>query len=185
MTSPISVLGISGSLRKGSLNTALLRTAEGLAPAGMTMAIADISQLPMYDGDIEATAGIPAVAEDLRARIRAADAVLIASPEYNGSFSGALKNAIDWASRPPHQAFAAKPVAIMGASMGALGTVRSQAHLRDVLTMLDARMVNTPQVFIGAAHTKVEGGVFTDEPSVGFIKTLLENLAAWVEKLRA
>lgn len=182
---PISVLGISGSLRKGSLNTALLRTAQGIAPSGMSIAIADISQLPFYDGDIEANTGIPAVAEDLRARIRAADAVLIATPEYNGSFTGALKNAIDWASRPPHQAFAAKPVAIMGASGGALGTVRSQAHLRDVLTMLDARMVNTPQVFIGAAHTKIEDGVLKDEPSVGFIKTLLENLGAWVEKLRA
>ncbi len=185
MSNPISVLGISGSVRKGSYNTALLRAAQGLAPAGMTIAVTDISKLPFYDGDLESSSGIPLVAEDLRARIRAADAVLIATPEYNGSFSGALKNAIDWASRPPHQAFAAKPVGIMGASGGALGTVRSQGHLRDVLTMLDARMVNAPQVFVGAAQNKIEDGVLKDEPSLGFIKTLLENLAAWVEKLRA
>jgi chromate reductase, NAD(P)H dehydrogenase (quinone) len=185
MANPISVLAISGSLRKGSFNTALLRAAQTLAPAGMTITIADISKLPFYDGDVESSTGIPAVAEDLRARIRAADAVLIATPEYNGSFSGVLKNAIDWASRPPHQAFAAKPVAIMGASGGALGTVRSQLHLRDVLTMLDARMVNAPQVFVAAAQNKIEDGVLKDEPALGFIKTLLENLATWVEKLRA
>lgn len=181
---PISVLGISGSLRKGSFNTALLRAAQGLAPDGMSIAIADITKIPLYDGDVETTTGIPAAAEDLRARVRAADAVLIASPEYNGSFSGALKNAIDWCSRPPHQAFAEKPVAMMGASGGTLGTVRSQNHLRDVLTMLNARMVNTPQVFINVAHTKIEDGVLKDQPSLDFIKTLLANLAAWVEQLR-
>ncbi|MDE2332942.1 MAG: NAD(P)H-dependent oxidoreductase [Rhodospirillales bacterium] len=181
---PISVLGISGSLRQGSFNTALLRAAQGVAPAGMSITIADLSKLPFYDGDIEVHSGIPAAAEDLRARIRAADAVLIASPEYNGSFTGVLKNAIDWASRPPHQAFAAKPVAIMGASGGSLGTVRSQLHLRDVLTMLDARLVNAPQVFVAAAQNKIEDGTLKDEPSLGFIRTLLENLAAWVTTLR-
>lgn len=180
----ISVLGISGSLRKGSFNTTLLRAAQGLAPAGMSIAIADISNIPFYDGDIETTTGIPAAAEDLRARVRAADAVLIASPEYNGSFTGALKNAIDWCSRPPHQAFAEKPVAIMGASGGTMGTVRSQGHLRDVLTMLNARLVNTPQVFISVANTKIEDGVLGDQPSLDFIRTLLENLGTWVERLR-
>lgn len=180
----ISVLGISGSLRKGSFNTALLRAAQGLTPTGMSIAIADIRALPLYDGDVETTTGIPASAEDLRARVRAADAVLIASPEYNGSFSGALKNAIDWCSRPPHQAFADKPVAIMGASGGAMGTVRSQGHLRDVLTMLNARLVNTPQVFVGMANTKIEDGVLGDPPTLDFIRTLLENLGAWVERLR-
>ena len=182
---PISVLGISGSLRKGSFNSALLRAAQGIAPAGMTISIADISKLPFYDGDIEATSGIPAAAEELRARIRAADAVLIATPEYNASVSAVLKNAIDWASRPPHQAFAAKPVAMMGASGGSLGTVRAQGHLRDILTNLDARMVTAPQDFVAAAHTRVEDGVLKDQPSLDFIRTLLETLAAWVEKLRA
>ena len=182
---PISVLGISGSLRKDSFNSALLRAAQGLTPASMTITIADISRLPFYDGDIETRSGIPAVAEELRAEIRAADAVLIATPEYNASVSAVLKNAIDWASRPPHQAFASKPVAIMGASGGSLGTVRAQGHLRDILTNLDARMVSAPQVFIAAAQTKVENGVLKDEPALGFIKTLLENLAAWVEKLRS
>ncbi len=181
---PVSVLGISGSLRKGSFNTALLRAAAGVAPAGMSISTADISQLPFYDGDLEASAGIPAAAEALRARIRAADAVLIATPEYNGSFSGALKNAIDWCSRAPDQVFAAKPVAIMGASGGALGTVRSQLHLREVLTMLDARLVSAPQVFVGAAHSKIEDGVLKDEPTLGFIRTLLDNLAGWVATLR-
>ena len=180
----LSILGLSGSLRKDSYNTALLRAAQGLMPAGASLTIADLAPVPLYNGDIEANSGIPAAVEELRAKIRAADAVLIATPEYNGSFSAALKNALDWASRPPHPAFAGKPVAILGASMGAFGTVRAQAHLRDVLTMLDARLVNTPQVFVGAAHEKIEAGVLKDKPALDFIKTLLDNLVAWTHQLR-
>ena len=111
----MNVIGISGSLRKGSFNTAALRAAQGLAPEGMTIEVAQIGDLPLYNDDVRA-AGFPPPAERLRAQLAAADAILLVTPEYNYSISGVLKNAIDWASRPPSQPFEAKPVAIMGAS---------------------------------------------------------------------
>ena len=180
----MKVVGISGSLRKGSYNTAALRAAQGLAPEGMTIETAEIGDLPLYNDDVRA-AGYPPPAERFRAQLAAADAVLFVTPEYNYSISGVLKNAIDWGSRPPSQPFDGKPVAIMGASGGLLGTARAQYHLRQMLIFLNAYPVNKPEVMIGQAQTKFdEAGNLTDEPTREFIRKLLESLRDWTERLR-
>jgi chromate reductase, NAD(P)H dehydrogenase (quinone) len=132
-TQGIRVLGISGSLRRGSFNTAALRAARELVPTGMELEIYEgLREIPPYDDDLRQGQGYPPAVAELRARIKAADALLIATPEYNYSVPGVLKNAIDWASRPPEQPFDGKPIAIMGASPGALGTARAQYHLRQM-----------------------------------------------------
>ena len=180
----MNVIGISGSLRKGSFNTAALRAAQGLAPEGMTIERAEIGDLPLYNDDIRA-AGFPPPAERLRAQIAAADAVLLVTPEYNYSISGVLKNAIDWASRPPSQPFEAKPVAIMGASPGLFGSARAQYHLRQMLIFLNAMPVNRPEVMIGQAQNKFDAdGNLTDEPTREFIRKLLVSLRDWTERLK-
>src|SRR5690606_24717109 len=129
--------GFSGSLRKESYNTALLRAAQSLLPANAGMETARIDDLPLYNDDLRKQ-GFPPPAERLREQVRRADAVLIVSPEYNYSIPGVLKNAIDWISRPPDQPFAKKPVAIMGASPSQLGTGRMQYHLRQSFVFLNA-----------------------------------------------
>ena len=180
----MNVIGISGSLRKGSFNTAALRAAQGLAPEGMTIEVAQIGDLPLYNDDVRA-AGFPPPAERLRAQIAAADAVLLVTPEYNYSISGVLKNAIDWASRPPSQPFEAKPVAIMGASPGLFGSARAQYHLRQMLIFLNAMPVNRPEVMIGQAQNKFDAdGNLTDEPTREFIRKLLVSLRDWTERLK-
>src|SRR5215212_5093481 len=181
----MNVVGISGSLRKGSYNSAALRAAQGLAPEGVTIEIAEIGDLPLYNDDVR-IAGYPPPAERLRAQLGAADAVLFVTPEYNYSVSGVLKNAIDWASRPPNQPFDSKPVAIMGASGGLFGTARAQYHLRQMLIFLNAFPVNKPEVMIGQAQTKFdEAGNLTDEATREFIRKLLVSLVAWTERLKA
>jgi chromate reductase, NAD(P)H dehydrogenase (quinone) len=180
----MNVIGISGSLRKGSFNTAALRAAQGLAPEGMTIEVAQIGDLPLYNDDVRA-AGFPPPAERLRAQIAAADAVLLVTPEYNYSISGVLKNAIDWASRPPNQPFEAKPVAIMGASPGLFGSARAQYHLRQMLIFLNAMPVNRPEVMIGQAQNKFDAdGNLTDEPTREFIRKLLVALRDWTDRLK-
>jgi chromate reductase len=180
----MNVIGISGSLRKGSFNTAALRAAQGLAPEGMTIERAEIGDLPLYNDDVRA-AGFPPPAERLRAQIAAADAVLLVTPEYNYSISGVLKNAIDWASRPPNQPFEAKPVAIMGASPGLFGSARAQYHLRQMLIFLNAMPLNRPEVMIGQAQNKFDAdGNLTDEPTREFIRKLLVALRDWTERLK-
>lgn len=184
MTTPLSVLGLCGSLRQASYNLAALRAAQALAPgAGMRIDIADISDLPLYNEDVYAQ-GFPAPVERLRNRIRAADALLFVTPEYNYSMPGVLKNAIDWASRPPEQPFAGKPAAIMGASPGALGSARAQYHLRQTLVFLDVHPLNKPEVMIGSAHERFDAqGALIHEPTREFIGKLLAALAAWTQRL--
>ena len=180
----MNVIGISGSLRKGSFNTAALRAAQGLAPEGMTIEVAEIGDLPLYNDDVRA-AGFPPPVERLRAQLAAADAVLLVTPEYNYSISGVLKNAIDWASRPPNQPFEGKPVAIMGASPGLFGSARAQYHLRQMLIFLNAMPVNRPEVMIGQAQNKFDAdGNLTDEPTREFIRKLLVALRDWTERLQ-
>jgi chromate reductase len=179
----LNVLGISGSLRKSSYNTALLRAAQDLAPADLTIEIFDLTPLPLYNEDVRA-AGFPPVVQLLRDKIKAADALLFATPEYNYSMPGVLKNAIDWASRPPDQPFDEKPVAIMGASPSALGTGRAQYHLRQSCVYLNMHLVNKPEVMIAAAHTKFDQqGTLTDEPTRGIVRQLLVNLASWTRRI--
>jgi chromate reductase len=182
--STIRVLGISGSLRKASYNTAALRVACELAPPGMEIeAYQGLGNLPLYNEDVR-TQGFPPAVQDLRDRIKAADALLFVTPEYNYSVPGVLKNAIDWASRPPEQPFDGKPIAIMGASPGALGTARAQHHLRQSFVFLNAHLLNRPEVMIGQAATRFDAeGRLTDEATRGFVQALLVALEAWTERL--
>src|SRR6187402_1164980 len=147
----MNVLGISGSLRAASYNSMALRAAQKLAPAGMRIDIADIASIPLYNEDVR-TAGEPAAVTALKAQVRAADALLIVTPEYNFSIPGVLKNMLDWMSRPPEPPFDGKPVAIMGASMGPVGTARVQYDLRKVLVFMNTFTVNKPEVFIANAQ---------------------------------
>ncbi len=181
----IRILGISGSLRRSSFNSAALRAAAELAPAGMSIEIHDIGDLPLYNDDVRA-AGFPAPVAALREKIKAADGLLFATPEYNYSTSGVLKNAIDWASRPPEQPFDGKPVAIMGASPGALGTARAQYQLRQCFIFLNAHILNRPEVMIGGAGSKFDAeGKLTDAATREFLGAMLTAFAAWVRRMRA
>jgi chromate reductase len=182
--SDIKVLGICGSLRKASFNMMALRVAQSLAPAGMKVDIADISAFPLYNEDVKAQ-GFPPAVQTLRDQIAAADALLFATPEYNYSISGVLKNAIDWASRPPNHPFDGKPVAVMGASGGVLGTARAQYHLRQMCVFLNMLPVNKPEVMIPQAQNRFDAqGNLTDETAKGLIKQLLESLQAWTLRLK-
>jgi len=184
-TQSTRVLGISGSLRRASLNTAALRAAAELAPAGMEVETYDgLAAIPPYDDDVRQQ-GFPGPVAALRARIGAADALLIVTPEYNYSVPGVLKNAIDWASRPPEQPFDGKPIAIMGASPGALGTARAQYHLRQMFVFLNGMVLNRPEVMIGSAAQRFDAeGRLADENTREFVRALLLSLKDWTERLR-
>lgn len=177
------VVAISGSLRKNSTNTMALRAAQRLAPEGMHIEIADIADIPFYNDDVRA-AGEPAAVTALKAKIAAADAVLIATPEYNFSIPGVLKNTLDWMSRPPAPPFDGKPVAILGASPGPVGTARVQYHLRQVLVFLNAFTLNKPEVFINLSGTKFSAdGELTDETTARFIGEQLVALRTLAERV--
>src|SRR5579864_4842375 len=177
--SGIRVLGICGSLRKASYNMMALRTAIALKPAGMSVTVADISQIPLYDEDVRAQ-GFPPPVETLRHQIAAADALLFACPEYNYSMTGVLKNAIDWASRPPDQPFAGKPCAIIGAAAGMAGSARAQYDLRRSCVFLDMHPLNKPEVLIGQAQTKFDAeGNLLDEVARNLIRDLMAALVGW------
>jgi chromate reductase len=179
----IKVLGISGSLRKKSFNTAILRAARELAPDGMQIHMRGLEDIPLYNDDLR-EAGYPGPVLAFRREIADADAVLIATPEYNYSIPGVLKNAIDWASRPPDQPFEGKPVAIMGASPGRLGTARAQYHLRQCFVFLDSLVLNRPEVMVGSAHTVIDDrGRLNDESTREHVAKLLEALGAWTRRL--
>ena len=181
--SGISVLGICGSLRKASYNTAALRTAIALKPANMAVTVADISQIPPYNEDVRAE-GFPPPVETLRRQIAAADALLFACPEYNYSMSGVLKNAIDWASRPPDQPFAGKPCAIIGAAAGMAGSARAQYDLRRSCVFLDMHPLNKPEVLIGQAQTKFDAeGNLLDEVAKNLIRDLMAALVGWTRQI--
>src|SRR6516225_5801990 len=179
----ISVLAICGRLRAGSFNRSALRTAIELKPPGMTIETADISSIPLYNEDVRAQ-GFPPPVERLRQQIAAADALLFVTPEYNYSIPGVLKNAIDWASRPPDQPFAGKPAAMMGAGAGMAGTARAQYDLRRCCVFLDMHPLNKPEVFIGQAQTKFDAsGRLTDDAAREFIRDMLVNLEKWTRQL--
>lgn len=177
----ISILGISGSLRGGSYNTALLKHAVATAPADVSVEIADIGEIPLYREEVYQQ-GFPAAVETFREQIRAADALLIATPEYNFSFSGVLKNAIDWASRPPEHPFAAKPVGIVGAAASPQGSARAQYHLRQVFVFLDGRVINKPEVMVGGAMNAFDdAGTLTDQRAIDGMAAMMQSLVAAVK----
>jgi chromate reductase, NAD(P)H dehydrogenase (quinone) len=180
----LKVLGISGSLRKASFNTAALKACAELMPQGMVMTYARIDDIPMFNQDVF-DAGIPEPARRFRAEVIAADGVLIASPEYNFSLSPALKNAIDWASRPPNQSWQDKPVAIFSVSQGPMGGARVQYDLRRILGQIWAHVLPRPEVFIGSAPGKFDAqGRLTDETTRKFLSDLLVGFKAWIERMR-
>ncbi|MGH7118413.1 MAG: NADPH-dependent FMN reductase [Acetobacteraceae bacterium] len=182
---PLKVVSLLGSLRKGSFNAMLARTLPGLAPAGMAITPApSIRDLPLYNADVQAE-GFPAPVMALAGAIAAADGVIIVTPEYNYSIPGVLKNAIDWVSRLSPQPFAGKPVALASASQGALGGARSQYHLRQVMVFVEAYVLNRPEVMVPAVQSKVDAakGEITDGPTRDVIAAELKAFAAFIRRL--
>lgn len=180
----MNVFAICGSLRKESFNRKTLRAAIELAPKSMTIDVFDtVADIPPYNEDVREK-GYPPVVQDLRDRIKKADALLFVTPEYNFSVPGVLKNAIDWASRPPEQPFNGKPAAIMGASTSMLGTGRAQYHLRQMFVFLNIYPVNQPEVMIPMAQQKFDAeGKLTDETTRKFMAQLLVNLESWANRI--
>ncbi|MQB07256.1 NAD(P)H-dependent oxidoreductase [Agrobacterium tumefaciens] len=179
----MKVVGICGSLREGSLNMLALKNAQKLAPEGMEISVEPISDIPLYNDDVRKS-GLPASVVQLRQKIAEADAVLLSSPEYNYSVSGVLKNTLDWVSRAPEPPMEEKPVAILGASIGMLGTARGQYHLRQILVYMNCFTLNKPEVFIGFAEKKFdESGELTDPAAVKLIIDQLVALKKLSERL--
>ena len=180
----MNILGISGSLRKASHNTAALLAAQELAPEGVQIELADISELPPFNEDVRSQ-GYPQLVQRFRAKIREADALLISTPEYNASVSGVLKNAIDWASLFPEPPLAGKPAAMMSASRGIFGGIKAQYHLRQIGTHVDLRFLNKPEVAIASAPERFDAeGRLIHEPTREMVRKLLLALVAWTYQLR-
>jgi chromate reductase len=176
------IVGISGSLRKGSLNTAMLRAASELMPSGSVLDILSLSGIPLFNSDLEKE-GTPDSVAELRKQIGDSDGLLIATPEYNYSIPGVLKNGLDWASRPPRRsAMVRKPIAIMGAG-GMMGTVRAQMHLRQMLLHDDSRVMSKPELFVSRAFDKFDAsGRLVDEPTLQQLQKLLSAFMTWIER---
>ena len=183
--SHLDIVGLCGSLRSGSINRLALKLAGQVMPAGMTLDVVDLREVPMFDGDLLA-AGFPAAVAALRERIRRADGVVIATPEYNFSIPGFLKNAIDWVSRGDDQPFAYKPVAILSASPGPLGGARVQYDLRKVMLFMNAQVLPKPEIFIGGAAGKFgPDGECTDETTRQFVGAQMVAFEKWIPAVRA
>jgi chromate reductase, NAD(P)H dehydrogenase (quinone) len=182
---PFTVLGIAGSLRRTSFNRGLIRAAVEAAPSGIEIRPFELDAIPMFNADVEALGDPPPVAA-FKAAIAGCEALLIASPEYNHCIPGVLKNAIDWASRPARRsALTGTPVAIMGASTGAGGTARAQAHLRDGLAYTNGYVLPLPEVLVGNAGARFdEDGNLTDDNTKEEIHDLLVALKAWTRRMR-
>jgi chromate reductase len=179
----LKVLGVAGSLREGSLNRALLRAATGLAPGGLSIESFDLRSVQLYNGDVEAEGDPPGVA-DFKRRIRAADALLFVTPEYNHGVPGVLKNAVDWASRPPQDAaLAGKPVGIIGASPGQTGSARGQSQLRQAFEFTNSYCMPQPELLVFRAHEKFDAeGRLTDEPTGRYLMRYLGAFADWIRR---
>jgi chromate reductase len=181
---PLDIVGLCGSLRAGSLNRMALRLAGDLMPPTMKLETLEWRDVPVFDGDVLA-AGLPPVVAALRERVRRADGVLIATPEYNFSIPGGLKNVLDWLSRGDDQPFALKPLAMLTASPGPLGGARIQYDLRKVMLFLNAVVLVKPEVFIGGATAKFDAtGACTDETTRGFVTAQMKAFEAWIAGVR-
>lgn len=184
MDGPVKILGIAGSLRRNSFNRAVLRAAKSLVPEDGILDIFELNGIPCFNEDEERNP--PSAVVELKKRVRDADAILFVTPEYNYSIPGVLKNAIDWASRPyGDSAWEGKPVAVMGASIGALGTARAQYHLRQCFVFLNMLPINRPEVMISNASEKFDaGGNLKDETAKKLTGELLRNLIDWTRLIR-
>ena len=185
MTQTLRILGIAGSLRAASYNRALLHAAGDLAPEGMTIETFDLIEVPLYNGDVEAEGDPPGVAAFKHA-IAAADGVLMATPEYNHGVPGVMKNAVDWASRPPRSApLGAKPVGLIGASPGITGTARGQSQLRQAFEFTNSYCMPQPELLVFKAHEKFDAeGRLTDETTRAFLAKFLVSFHAWATERR-
>ncbi|MEM2029534.1 MAG: NAD(P)H-dependent oxidoreductase [Candidatus Bathyarchaeia archaeon] len=182
---PLLIVGFAGSLRKSSYNRMLLRAALNLLPKDAKLEILDLEGLPLFNQDLEYD--MPETVKRFKSKIKEADALLIATPEYNSSIPGVLKNALDWVSRPyEDNSPDGKPVAIMSASIGMLGGARAQTHLRQILSSLNAYVVNKPEVVVNFANEKFDAeSKLKDERAKAYIRQLLENLVKLTEMLKA
>jgi len=180
----IKLVAFCGSLRKASFNRIALQAFAERLPAEVTLSTIEIGDWPHYDADLQAT-GFPDKVQAAQKAMIEADGVVFASPEYNYSISGVLKNAIDWLSRTAPQPFAGKPVALFGASMGLIGTARAQYQLRQMLVFLDGRPVNKPEVMIGQIQNKVIDGKLTDEATGKMLADLGAALVLAIRQARA
>lgn len=185
MIYPIRILGFAGSTRAHSVNGGLLRAAGEVLPEGMQLEIFDLTPIPFFNQDLLESGQVPEPVLDFKAKIAAADALLIATPEYNYSVPGVLKNAIDWASRPVKGSpLFEKPAAIMGAG-GRMGTSRAQAHLRQIALGTNMQVLTRPEVLVQFAPTKFDGqGNLTDTATGEEVRALMVALAAWTRRLR-
>jgi chromate reductase len=183
MPDPLRILGIAGSLRSGSLNRALLRAAVEQAPHDMAIDIFDLAQVPLYNGDVEA-AGVPPGIAALKQAIAKADGVLLATPEYNHGVPGVMKNAVDWASRPPREApLGGKPVGIIGASPGQTGTARGQSQLRQAFEFTNSYCMPQPELLVFRAHEKFDAeGRLTDATTAEYLSKYLAAFGEWVRR---
>ena len=179
----LKILGIAGSLRRASYNKGVLRASRELVPAGASLEIFDLEGISLFNQDHETkpTAQVTA----MKAAVRAADALLFATPEHNHSIPAALKNALDWGTRPfGDNAWAGKPAAILGASPGMLGTARAQIHLRQILVALNMHPMGQPEVIIGNAADRFDAdGNLIDDKVKDRIRALLKSLISWTQRL--
>jgi len=182
--SKLTILGISGSGRKGSYNTALLEAAKELLPQDATLEVVDISKLPLYNQDLEHD--LPEAVKELKKRIRGADAILIATPEHNYSVTAVLKNAIEWGNRPPRDAsWSRKPAAVISASTGLRGGVRAQLHLRQIIIDLNMYPINRPILLVANARDKFDENLkLIDGESLQTLRAVLSSLVEWTRKLQ-
>jgi chromate reductase, NAD(P)H dehydrogenase (quinone) len=182
--SKIAILGISGSGRKGSYNTALLESAKQLLPPDATLEVVDVSRLPLYNQDLEHD--LPEAVKELKKKIRSADAILIATPEHNYSITAVLKNAIEWGNRPPRDpSWSGKPTAVISASTGPRGGARAQLHLRQIMIDLNMLPINRPLLLVANAEGKFDENLkLTDAESLQTLRELLSRLVEWTRKLQ-
>ena len=185
MSDDVRVLGFAGSLRKASFNRALLRAAIELAPEGVAIESFDLISVPLYNGDVEPE-GDPEGVTAFKRAIRNADAVIMVTPEYNHGVPGVMKNAVDWASRPPRDApLAGKPVGIIGASPGMTGSARGQSQLRQAFEFTNSYCMPQPEILVFRAHEKFDAeGKLTDERTAEFLKQYLIAFRTWALRFR-
>src|SRR5438132_3070973 len=183
-SSTLAILGISGSGRKRSFNTALLEAAKQLLPQNVTLEVVDVSRLPLYNQDLEHE--MPVDVKELKKKIRDADAILIATPEHNYSITAVLKNAIEWGNRPPKDAsWSGKPAAVISASTSLRGGVRAQLHLRQIMIDLNMYPINRPLLLVSNAKDKFNENLqLTDEETLQTLRDVLSSLVEWTRKLQ-
>lgn len=179
------ILALSGSLRAGSFNTALARAARTQAPAGVTVEVATLHGIPLYDGDVEAADGIPEAVQALRAQVLAHDGLLLVTPEYNNGMPGVFKNGIDWLSRTGNEVFAGKPVGLIGASPSGFGTILSQNHWLPVLKTLGTELWSGGRLMVSRANTLMDAqGELADAATLELLGKFMTGFAGWVDARR-